>query len=136
MPTEIKVLFERPPNFDIIVKCFPLATRIETVFSYGDRIYVPSGKKLPREIVAHEIIHCERQQEVGVDHWWEQYCADQTFRLLEETLAHQKEYYELLEAQQTRNARRWALDHVAGKLANKLYGPMISLDRAKKVLKA
>ena len=51
-PTKIRVIYERPPNFDKIVQFFPLATRITTVFSYGDRIYVPEGKPLPREIVA------------------------------------------------------------------------------------
>lgn len=133
---EIKVIFERPPNFAMILQRFPLAIRPQTVFSYGDRIYAPEGKKLPPEIVAHEIVHCERQQEAGVDLWWEQYCADQTFRLMEELLAHQREYNTLCGMYPSRNGRRHALDAVAEKLSNRLYGPMITKDKAKKVLRA
>lgn len=133
---EIQVIFDVPPNMAKIVEKFPGACAPHIIFAYGDKIYVPGGFKLPFYLVAHETAHCERQQQVGVDHWWEQYLGDATFRYMEELIAHRAEYSALCEVATARNHRRKNLEEVAKKLAAPLYGRLVTVEKAKKDLKA
>lgn len=119
----------RPPNYYDVVKVFRMAHWVETVFAYDPFIYVPSGKPLPPELVAHESVHVERQRIAGVEAWWERYLNDPLFRYHEELLAHRAEY-KYLEANTTnRRGRRSVLKHVAKRLASPLYGRLISEKR-------
>lgn len=126
---------ERPPNFDKIRKVFPLSIAPGVVFSYGDKIFVNSKNELPPEILAHERVHCERQLAMGVEAWWDQYLVDPQFRYKEELLAHQVEYTFLRGLYPGQARKKSILKHVAGKLSSRLYGPMVSLEQAKKALK-
>lgn len=124
-----------PPNITAITRVFPLASRTDTIFAYGNFIYVPSGNDLPPELLEHELVHCERQLLQGVDEWWAQYLEDPDFRYHEELLAHRAEYNKLCEMYPTRNRRRHCLQHVARKLAAPLYGNMITVKKAAEDLK-
>lgn len=132
--TEI-VYGEFPPNFDFIRAHFPLAGK-RTVFSYGDKIYVPSGIKLSPAIHAHELVHCGRQLELGLAIWWEKYVTDVHFRYWEELLAHRAEYQHLIKDAPGRPWRRKALSEIARKLSHPLYGPMVTFNQAKKAIVA
>lgn len=125
-----KIIHTFPPNIAAIVKVFPMATNSGTIFAFGEFIYVPSGKELPPELMAHELVHCERQLKQGVDEWWAQYLVDPDFRYHEELLAHRAEYLKLCELYPTRHQRRYFLQHVAKKLAARLYGKMVTIQRA------
>ncbi len=127
---------ERPPNFDKIMAVFPLAGNPGVIFAYGDKIYVPSGKEIPPEILAHERVHCERQLKIGVEAWWNFYLLDPKFRYEEELLAHKVEYTFLRGLYPGQARKQSILNHVAGKLSAKLYGGMCSLNQAKKALKS
>lgn len=122
-----------PPNIDAIVEVFPLAAKPGVIFAYGDRIYVPSGNILPPELVAHETVHCRRQQQRGVEIWWHAYLLDPIFRYKEELLAHAAELQCLI-AQDPSGKRRHLL-HIAKKLAAPLYRMGATRDQARKDLK-
>lgn len=124
-----------PPNFDFIRAHFPMAGK-RTVFAMGDKIYVPSGIKLSPAIYAHELVHCDRQLKLGVETWWQKYVEDVNFRYWEELLAHRTEYRKLIENNPGRPMRRAHLAETAKKLSHKLYGPMITFDKAKKAIEA
>lgn len=100
----------------------PAARRPGVVFTYGDKIFVPSGKQLTHSLKVHEAVHSIRQQELGVDFWWDRYLTDWRFRYNEELVAHQAEYRDLLRGYPNRNQRRMALKMVAQRLASPLYG--------------
>ena len=133
---QVEVIYnERPPNFDKILAVFPLAASPGVIFAYGDKIYVPSGKEIPPEILSHERVHCERQLNIGVEAWWDQYLADPRFRYEEELLAHKVEY-SFLRGLYPGQARKQAiLSHVARKLSARLYGGMVTMEQAKRALK-
>lgn len=129
----MEVVHEFPPNVEAIRKVFPL--RGYELFAYGDKIYHPQGTKLPRSIIAHEEVH-QVQQGNDVESWWDRYLTDIDFRLTMELAAHRVEYRVMLEDARTRNVRRICLAHVARKLSAPLYGRMITLEKAKRALKA
>lgn len=125
----MKIIYSRPPNFDIIKKAFPLAARPGIIFAYGDTIYAPSGKDLPPEIIAHEEAHGERQLKMGVDAWWDEYIKSVSFRYDEELIGHRAEYAKICEIA-SRQVRRSSLKLIAKKLSDPLYGNMASMKKA------
>ena len=132
---QVEVIYdEYPPIFDRIKEAFPLAGE-KTIFAYGDKVYVPSGKQIPPEILAHEKIHCERQMKMGLAAWWDQYLVDPHFRFKEELIAHQVEYHFLRNLHPGKKYKGSIIEHVAKKLSNPLYGGMCSFRRAVELLK-
>ena len=131
----ITIVIDRPPNFEEIAAVFPGAHGDGIVFAYGDKIYNPSNKKLPPELIAHENVHCIRQVEMGVEAWWDRYLVDGDFRYEEELLAHIAEYKGIM-AQYNYGEhaigriRKKALEYVAAKLSAPLYGRMVTLHQA------
>lgn len=120
-----------PPIIDEIRSRFPQAARrAGVVFSYGDKIYVPSGWKLPPETLVHEKVHCERQQKVGVEHWWALYISDPQFMYYEELLARVAEYRYLIGVNPARPYRRRQLKELAKKLADPLYNRVVTRAQA------
>lgn len=139
----MKILIERPPVYDACVAAFPGADVAHAIFSWGDRIYNPSDVPLTPALLAHEHVHCVRQQqycgigpghtvplELGVELWWQRYLSDAEFRLDEEALAHAAEYASLARGA-NRHGRRAALTMLAKRLASPLYGKLLSIDAAK-----
>lgn len=129
---EIEIVYgQRPPNFEAIAHRFPSAWRESVVFAYGEQIFVPSGKPMAPQFVIHEKIHCARQQEMGVEAWWQQYLDDDQFMYDEELLAHAGEYrYICMNA--ARKARRAYLQIIAKRLSSPLYGRPVSKAKAER----
>ena len=50
-----------PPNFEAILKRFPVAINKGVFFSYGDKIYNPSGVSITKQLRAHEAEHGRRR---------------------------------------------------------------------------
>ena len=126
----MKIITDRPPNYDAILKVFPFANRPQTIFAYAPDIYAPGGKKIPQAIIDHEYIHIMRQEEMGVEKWWELYLNDPEFRYVEELLAHRAEYRSLMAGATSRQHRRVILKETAKKLCSPLYGKMRTLPQA------
>lgn len=126
-----------PPNFAEILRAFPAAKGPNVIFSYGDVIYSKSGGIIPREIKVHESVHGERQNELGIETWWDRYIADSAFCFEEELVAHRAEYRAYCEGPPCpgRHARDRALDAIAGRLAGPLYRSTISLAKARELIR-
>ena len=106
-------------------------TKEGVIFTYGDRIYNPSGVEISKPLLIHESTHSQRQGD-DPDNWWVNYIEFAEFRLVEELLAHRAEYEAF--KQYGRNQRRTALQQIANRLSSPLYGNMMSFKEAKKVL--
>jgi hypothetical protein len=132
----MRVLVERPPNYDRLLEHFPGAAR--AFFAWGDIIYNPHSIALTPALLAHERVHGMRQNMVkpqgelsGIEVWWEGYIQFPEFRLEEEVEAHIVEYKVLCQGFPNRAARRRNLVQLAARLSGPLYGRLISLKDAK-----
>lgn len=124
-----EIVIAHPPNFLQIHARFPFAHNYGTIFAYGDKIYNPHGVNMSPELMAHELVHCKRQLEFGVEAWWEKYLTDHRFLYWEELLAHRAEYQSLCQQYPAGNKRKM-LFHTAKKLSAKLYGPVCTYKQA------
>ncbi len=131
-----EIVLDYPPMYDDISKRFGLRPSEPVCFSWGGKIYNPTGLILSPEIVEHESIHGQRQggRDQGIRDWWQRYIQDRWFRREEEVLAHRVEYEWLLRYG-NRQQRKSALPATAEKLSSPLYGEMISLAQAKAILR-
>lgn len=132
----MKLLREPPPNYEQVCERFPIVRgRRGVIFCYGDTIFAPYGANITPEIEAHEQVHSTRQGD-NVEGWWTKYLADTEFRFLEEMLAHQAEFQKLCEGAQFRQQRRQYQRIIAEKLCSPIYGRMVTMETAKRYLKA
>jgi hypothetical protein len=116
---------KRPPNFERIAAVFPGARGKGTIFSYGDRIYLPDGGNLSRELMAHEGMHGMRQIDMGVEVWWDEYLRNPAFMFEEELLAHRAEYAAYRAGRHGRS-RAGHLHIIAERLSGTLYGNVVT----------
>ena len=123
------IIIDRPPIYDRVAALFPIEGKA-ILFAWGDRIYNPTGIVVPKELIAHELIHGERQgtDEARIVAWWEKYLTDSQFRFDEELPAHKAEYLALVKRHS--NKRVLYLDYVAEKLSAPLYGNMVTKKEA------
>jgi hypothetical protein len=129
----MKIEIAYPPNIDAIDRVFHIKGK-SILYAYGDRIYNPMGVYIEPKLMAHEQEHGRRQQD-DIEEWWEVYIRNERFRLQEEIVAHQAEYHYMLAQAANRYERRSALNITAKRLAAPLYGRLITVKEAKKVLK-
>lgn len=118
---DFPVIHDRPPIFGEIVKVIPRAADPGVVFAYHPAVYVPSGRALPPQLVAHERVHLE-QQAGDPAGWWKRYLEDPEFRFEQEMQAHQAEYRAYCELHADRNERAVYLSMISRRLASPLYG--------------
>ena len=111
----MKIVDAYPPNIDKIARALPGARRKGVMFSYGSIIYAPHGTRVSPALKAHEGVHGERQLEIGIEKWWDQYIDDKQFRFHEELLAHRAEY-DWWRTFKAANRRRMALYDIAQRL--------------------
>lgn len=101
-----------------------------TIFTYAPSVYVPSGRPLSGSLIAHERVHIEQQGDDPAA-WWARYLSDDEFRLEQEVEAHRAEW-----AFCRRNNQRGAKSMIAKRLASPLYGSMITLQEALRVIES
>lgn len=139
-PSErIPIRYEKPPMWDRVIAQFPTAAKGDTIFSYATCIYRPNVMAgLPDSLMAHERVHCERQLVYpgGVEAWWDRYLDDPRFRLDEEIPAHRAEIAVASRKIKSDSMRSHALSRIAARLAGPLYGNLITVAEAKKLLTA
>lgn len=134
------VVHDRPPVWDRCIAKFGAAAIVgrPVIFSWGSRIYNPTGTSICRELAAHEAEHGRRQlafahaaglnDEDGVAMWWERYLEDRLFRLDEEIYAHHVEY---VAYRKRHGARPADLRMIAHRLSGPLYGNLLTFAQAK-----
>lgn len=118
----MRILIERPPNFNEIIKVFPsveYATGV--IFCYGDAIYNPNGIYLSEASITHERVH-SIQQGIHPKEWWDEYLINPEFRLQQEIEAYGTEY----------SVDPYNIDHYARVLSGPTYGNIISFEEAKR----
>lgn len=134
----MRLVHDVPPMFDEIDAAFHVKGK-PVIFAWGDKIYAPMQQgELPKALVLHEEVHGARQTAYvgGVEAWWRRYIAEPQFRLDEEIPAHRAELAHLLTKAKGPAMRAHALSRTAARLAAPLYGNLISIAEAKKVLAA
>ncbi len=128
----MRVLTMLPPNFKAINDAFNVRGK-PIFFSYGDAIYNPSRSTIPDAILAHEAVHLDQQAKIegGPAVWWHRYITEPAFRLAQEIPAHRVEYQYLCAHG---GHAETALHRIAARLASPLYGGLIGLDEAKRLI--
>jgi len=149
----MKIIVGQPPNYEEIVKAIPSVKKFSVIYAWGDRMYAPTTKTVPKHLIAHESVHMARQRafvialyetqwesiteasrEEGIDAWWNCYLNDMKFRFDEELPAHQGEYLWFLQNGAHRPERRRALSEISRRLAGPLYGRLITKGAARELM--
>lgn len=120
-----EVIVANPPNIEQIVAAFPDAARHGVIFAHGWRIYNPSGVLIMPPLLAHEAVHCARQDDPLA--WWQRYIDDPEFRYAEEILSHVAEFRAHAKYYADRNIR-YRILHTT---AQRLIAPLYNYDRQK-----
>lgn len=132
----MNVVAARPPNYDAIVAKFPFAARAGVIFTYGQTIYNPSESTISPALKCHESVHAQRQGDdpAEIEAWWVRYLEEPIFRTEEELLAHRAEYRAMKSWTRDPNAAARELNRIAERLAGPLYGGVLSLSAARRLI--
>lgn len=127
-----RVLTMLPPNFRAINDAFNVRGKA-VFYAYGGVIYNPSRTTIPPAIMAHEAVHLDQQAALhgGPAEWWDRYIDEPAFRLAQEIPAHRVEYQFLCA---NGGHADTALLRIAERLASPLYGSLIGIDEAKRLI--
>lgn len=120
---------EHPPNYKAIAKAFGIKNSGGIVFTYGDKLFVPSGQNPDKHLMRHEETHARQQAVVGVEEWWKRYLVDPNFRFMEELEAYRNQYRSM--ASLSLEQRIGYLDHIATDLCGPMYGNLLTKEEAK-----
>lgn len=129
----MNIIRGRPPNYEEIIEFLPTASKIGTIFTYGDDVYVTGPNPLSPALQIHEAVHIRQQRAIGRDAWWERYLCDIDFRFAQELEAHRAEYFYY--TNMGRNIARVNLNIIAKRLASPLYGNIVTKQKAKTMIK-
>jgi len=133
----MKILREKPPIYDNLIKAGLRFNPETTIFTYGDTIYNPTKvEELPDNLIAHEETHSKQQlnTEGGPDAWWERYIGDQYFRIDQEAEAYGRQYEFICRTMKDRNRRCKVLWDLAFILASPTYGSVIDTSDARRMI--
>lgn len=126
----MRIIKAFPPNYLELREHFPIAGKQGILYSWGDRLYNPSGIKVEPWLLAHEEVHGNRQG-FDVEEWWHKYIQDRHFRLDEELRAHAVEYYTFKAHWPKKPQQQQYLDRLATRISGPLYGNLISFAEAR-----
>lgn len=128
------IVYGYPPIYMDIVRAIGRPAP-SAIFTYGDRIYVPSGQRPGPIVLSHERVHSRQQADAGGPAaWWERYLRDRMFRLEQEVEAYRVEYSFACELIANHGRRKRILRVLSGHLAGPLYGRIISAKDAAAVI--
>jgi len=127
---QVEVVNDWPPNIDESRAVLPVTSR--NIFAYENKIFNPSGVKLPQELHAHEAVHFKQQAVIGVEAWWVSFLGDVDFRLAQEIPAHKAEYRAFCKYNRDRNEQARKLRELGTRLAAPMYGGIITANEAMK----
>lgn len=105
-----------------------------TVYTYGETLYVPSGRPVPDDLMIHEETHVE-QQGASPDAWWDRYLIDPYFRFQQELEAYANQYRYLCSQHFDRNHRARILMDLSRILAGPVYGNLVERGDAYAMIK-
>lgn len=130
----MKIQFGNPPNYDEIIKHFPVEKNRSVVFTFGETLYVgKTSRGVSGDLMKHEQRHTKQQKAVqeelgpeatledGAKEWWRRYFTDKDFRFQQEAEAYGVQYKELCRVA-NRHSRRAGFKQMAGDLSGPIYG--------------
>lgn len=124
----MKIITGYPPNYEAISEAFDIKDNDGVVFTYGNKLFVPSGNKIDKPLMKHEETHARQQANIGVEEWWDRYLEDVGFRFSEELEAYRNQYRAM--ANLPLEIRIGYLNHCATDLAGPIYGNLVSKEEA------
>lgn len=124
---------EYPPFYETLEKHFKFGP--QTIFTYGDVIFNPSGCEITRELEIHEGTHMI-QQGATPEVWWDRYITDPEFRLEQELAAYRNQYQAYCESDSSREGRAKYAMKLAWDLSGPGYGRIIQYAEAAKLIRA
>jgi hypothetical protein len=128
---DIQIISDFPPNIDKIRAV--LTPDASAVFTYGNTIYAPQGlDPNDKPLIAHEKVHM-KQQGQAIEHWWDRYLADANFRLWQEVAAYHRQY-QVAKRRLHPKMRPMYLKVLAGFLASSMYGNLVTVDKAARLV--
>lgn len=127
----MEIIQDYPPNIEAIRKRFILHKG--TVFAYGNIIYNPDGNQLNSALIIHEETH-QKQQGNDVEGWWKRYLENDQFRLSQEIEAYRNQYKETKRVFKDKNKLDRFLRYMVQDLSSEIYGNMISVSEARKLI--
>lgn len=127
----MEIIYGYPPNIEEIKKHFSLSDSV--VFTYGNKLYNPHKGHVDEHLMKHEETHA-RQQGDDPAAWWKKYLSDPEFRLQQEAEAYGRQYRSFA-VHHDRNKVFFFLHGIAYDLSSGIYGNIISLEEAKKLIK-
>lgn len=125
----MEIINEPPPNWVDITFLNPPHT---AVFCYGDKIYNPSGNEVPEDVIFHEKIHSDRQDNPAA--WWITYLTDPNFRYQEELIAYAGQYA-FITRHYPSKAHKEALDELAEALTTTYRIPNLNIHKVRTALR-
>ena len=133
---EIKISHLQPPSsiYDRAVERWGVDFSTGTLFTVDNVIY--SKGIIPADLLIHEQNHVKQQREYpgGYKKWWDRYFEDDEFRLDQEVECYRIQYQFIKKNTKDRNQQSKHLSHFARSLSGKMYGNLISLLEAIKLL--
>jgi len=133
--TVMKVVKRKPPIYKKLLAA-GMNPSPGAYYTYGDKIYNPSGQDLPDYIIVHEEEHMRQNEAVGgPEIWWDRCIKDQYFRIQQEVAAYAVQYRFMCKTIKDRNARSKLLSQLGAVLASPTYGNVITTVAARDMIK-
>lgn len=133
----MKILLQKPPNYEAVATFFNLPPDKAVFFTYGDTVYNPSLVRMTEDLIRHEETHVEQQHadpEVAKE-WWARYLKDPVWRIEQEAEAYGAQYAFACQRIKDRNQRDRYLREIAKHLSGPVYGNAISHMEAMKIIR-
>lgn len=128
----MEIVFEQPPFIDKARNVFRLPEGV--VFTFGNKIYNPSKRRIDEHLYAHEAHHSEQQGENPME-WWARYLKDPAFRASQEIPAYQLQYQSAKKISKDRNKLHAYLVLLAKDLSGEMYSDLMTFNEALDAIK-
>lgn len=130
----MELVYDYPPNYKEIAEAFNIKDNEAVIFTYGNQLFVPSGKDVTKDkpLMKHEAVHARQQTELGIEKWWDRFLVDPMFRMSQELEAYREQYRAM--GNLPISKRVGYLNHIARDLSGEMYGNIMSFNEAVTVI--
>ena len=132
MDDQLEIVIANPPIIDEARKIFKLPEG--TIFTYGKKIYNPSGRPIDNPLYVHEKKHSEQQGD-SPDLWWRRYLSSSPFRASQEIICYQLQYRKAKEQAKDREKLNRYLVRLAKDLSGEMYANLMTFSEALETIK-
>lgn len=133
MDDQLEIVIDNPPIIDEARNIFRLPVGV--IFTYGKKIYNPSGRPIDEHLYLHEKKHSEQQGD-SPDLWWRRYLSDVDFRLSQEIVCYQLQYQSAKKLIKDREKLNKYVVRLANDLSGEMYGSILTFSEAFEAIKS